>query len=185
MQATQLLVRSGLESLLNKRGGFAVVGSADLDLMTWPDIDLYMLAPPDSPSDFLTLLPPFEQSCHETGLALVKVSYNNEYLRPDNAYGEGLYLGLRLLVDSVLWKIDLWAWSRLTLARKLEEHRILAEKLANADRDLILTIKQAVQDRPEYRGAFTSLHVYDFVLSRAGGSLADFDAWLLKSARAV
>jgi hypothetical protein len=177
--ALALIDRSGLDDLLVDRfGGRLVAGSVDFDLMVWPDVDLYVRAEADAGAAFLALPPAIHHGCRAAGLDLVKASFNDEYRRPGNPYGEGLYLGLRIADGDRLWKVDLWGWSEATFARKTADHARLAADLARADRDLVLAIKDAVHRRPEYRGALTSLDVYAFALAGAGRSVADFDAWV-------
>lgn len=176
--ALALLSRSQLDSLLTAAwGAFAVVGSVDLDLMTWRDIDLHVCGDQSEAGRFLAFAAEFQSACSTVGLNLVKVSFNNEYARPGSVYGEGLYLGFRVVDEGVLWKIDLWAWNSATFERKRSEHEALKARLAKADRDLILRIKSAIHGRPEYRETITSMDVYEFALVAAGADVAAFDAW--------
>ena len=178
-EAVALLERTRLPELLERAfGEVTVAGSVDFDLMVWRDIDLYAAAPAKSRGRFLGLLPEIAAACEAAGCALVKASFNDEYQRPGNPYGRGLYLGSRILDRGEVWKVDLWAWDAATYAEKVEAHRALARRLAGCDRDAILALKQAVHARPEYRDTVTSLDVYAFVAGGHGRGEAEFDAWL-------
>jgi hypothetical protein len=179
--ALELIERSGIRKVVAATlGQLEVVGSVDLDLMVWRDIDLYARAGPEESSRFVGLLTEICAGLSRAGHLMVKASFNNEYRRPGNPYGHGLYLGLLVLLNGEVpeWKIDLWAWNEATYPQKMAEHARLAEALKQADRDLILRIKQAVHSRREYRNTITSLDVYAFALAGAGTTVDDFDEFV-------
>lgn len=101
---------------------------------------------------------------------MTRVTYRDEHLERDPAFPDvpGLYLGL---VTAGGWKIDLWGWDSVRHAAQQQRHRDLAAAMKGADRDLVLTLKDALWTRPDYR----SVDVYDFVLAGAGNSLEDFE----------
>jgi hypothetical protein len=180
-EAFALLDGTGLAALLHSAlGAVEVVGSMAFDLMTWPDIDLYVCLEPDEGVRLVALLPAIYRQLEERGFAVVKAGVNDEYRRPNSPWPGGLYLGLLILPPSgpPAWKIDLWAWRTIEFAEKLEVHRRLAAALASADRDAVLRIKHAVCQRPEYRRflTLTSMDIYDFVLTGAGTTVEEFDA---------
>ena len=177
----ELVERSGIRKVVaGALGGLEVVGSVDLDLMVWRDIDLYARAGAEESSRFVGLLPEICECLSRAGHLMVKASFNNEYRRPGNPYGHGLYLGLLVLLNGEVpeWKIDLWAWDEAAYPQKMAEHARLAQALKRADRDLILRIKQAVHSRREYRDTITSLDIYAFALAGAGATVQDFDEFV-------
>ena len=180
-RALQLLDSTALPRIIKSRfGRVETVGSVALDLMVWEDIDLYTIAECEDTAEFVGLVPEIESALSSSGHQLVRANYNNEYRRPGNPYGEGLYLGLLILpgASRTAWKVDLWGWNSRTFERRMAEHADLAEKLSRADRELILKVKQAVHSRPEYRKTLTSMDVYDFALANAGSSVDDFDEFV-------
>ena len=180
-EAFRLLGGGGvLDAIRNAIGPVEVVGSVDLDLLVWPDIDLYTRLGPDEGQRLLALLPALHDRVGREGHALVRASFHDEYRRPGNPYGRGLYAGLRIVPagGGRVWKVDLWAWDEATYAEKMAEHRRLAEELARVDRDLVLRIKDAVHLRREYRDTLTSRDVYAFAIQGRGRTVREFDAFV-------
>ncbi|MGH2558966.1 MAG: hypothetical protein ACRDJH_07870 [Thermomicrobiales bacterium] len=187
-EAFALLDGAGvLDILRDALGRVEVVGSVALDLMTWPDIDLYSRLEPDESARLLTVLSTLHARLDAHGHALIRVSFHDQYRRPDHEFPRGLYAGLRVLPlgGTPTWKVDLWGWNESSFAEKLRHHEALAAALARADRDLVLRIKDAAARRPSYRDTVTSADVYAFVLADAGSSLADFDAFLARRGAAA
>jgi len=181
--ALRLAEGTGMLDLIRAAiGRVEVVGSVDLDLMVWPDVDLYTRLGAGERARFLALLPALHDRVEARGYSFVRVNFNDEYRRPGNRFGCGLYFGMKILdpAGERLWKVDLWAWDAATFDRKLAEHRQLVRDLAAVDRDLVLRIKDAVHLRPEYRGTLTSMDVYAFAIAGRGQTLAEFDEFLAR-----
>lgn|GEM_PF-1521538 len=161
-------------------GPVEVVGSVGLDLMVWPDVDLYTRLEAGERARFLALLPALHDCVEAQGYSFVRVNFNDEYRRPGNRFGCGLYFGMKILdpAGERLWKVDLWAWDTATFDQRMAEHRQLVRDLAAADRDLVLRIKDAVHLRPEYRGTLTSMDVYAFAIDGRGRTVAEFDQFV-------
>jgi hypothetical protein len=182
-EASVLLDDAGLLDVLRDAfGRVEVVGSVALDLMTWPDIDLYCCLAAEEGSRMLAVLTAIHDRLARHGYGLVRVSFHDEYRRPDSIYGHGLYTGLRILppTGSPVWKVDLWGWDDVDFGERLLHHEKLAAALAHADRDLVLRIEDAAARRPSYRDSVTSVDVYEFVVAGVGTTLADFDAFLAR-----
>lgn len=182
-EALYLLRAKGLLELLQETLGSApiLVGSVDLDLMTWPDIDVWLPLEPANKGRFVNLAPELYRHLADADIIVVRMSFNDEYLRPGNPYGAGLYWGFNLLPGSAAnhaWKLDVWAYDPSTFQAKVAQYQRLKADLAAADRDLILRIKDAVCRRSEYRKTLFSSDVYAFALARAGTTEAEFDAFV-------
>jgi hypothetical protein len=154
----------------------------DLDLMVWPDIDLYTRLRPDEGQRLLALIPVVHERLEREGHALVRANFNDEYRRPGNPYVRGLYCGLRILPagSERVWKVDLWAWDEAAFDEKMAEHRRLAADLARVDRDVVLQIKDAVHLRREYRDTLTSIDVYAFAIQGRGRTVREFDDFVAR-----
>jgi hypothetical protein len=179
--ALRLLEDTGiLEVVRAGIGPVEIVGSVELDLMVWPDIDLYTRLGAGEAPRLLALLPTLHERVEARGCALVRANFNDEYRRPGNPYGCGLYCGLKILSPGRerMWKVDLWGWDDATFDRRLTDHRRLAHALAAADRDLILRIKDAVHLRPEYRRTLSSMDVYTFAIDGRGKTVREFDEFV-------
>jgi hypothetical protein len=182
-EACALLHDAGIMEVLRAAFGHVeVVGSVALDLMTWPDVDLYSRLEPHEGARLLAVLPTLHTRLEAHGYGLIRVSFHDEYRRPDSVYGDGLYCGLRVLAPGgePIWKVDLWGWSEAAFAANIRRHGGLASALASADRDLVLRIKDGASRRPSYKDTVTSVDVYAFALANAGRTIEDFDAFLAR-----
>ena len=187
-EAVRLLEGGGvLDAIRDGIGPAEVVGSVDLDLLVWPDIDLYTRLRPDEGQRLLALIPVLHKRVGRKGHAIVRANFNDEYRRPGSPYGRGLYCGLQILPAGRerVWKLDLWAWDEATFADKMAEHRRLAADLARVDRDLLLRIKDAVHLRRDYRDTLTSMDVYAFAIQGRGQTLREFEDFLAGRGRVV
>lgn len=108
-EAGVLLERSRLAELLTASlGECAIVGSVDLSLMTWRDIDLTAPVERGGLDRFLSLAPILNASLRDAGYAPFRMVFNDEWERPRGDYGRGYYWGLRVRdAQSNTWKLDL------------------------------------------------------------------------------
>lgn len=166
------LLDSGLLSILQARFGSAeIVGSVDLDLMTWRDIDICVPVDRAEKPSFVTLLPDIVLSLESAGHWVVRAVLNDEWAAPRGDYGSGYYCGMRVLTAAEeTWKIDIWGWAAADHRSKVDEHLQLKAALAAADRDLILQLKAEAMELPEFRKSITSYDIYRLVLNDQGTS---------------
>jgi hypothetical protein len=178
-EALDLLQRTRVLELLEARfGSVALVGSVDLDLMTWRDIDIYVLAERAEKARFVEALSELHAGIDEAGHTLVRAVFNDEWAVPRGDYGSGYYWGLRVRTAAgETWKIDLWGWADGDFAPKLAEHAALKAALATANRELILKLKSETMGVPEFRKSITSWDIYRFVLGGSGTSLDELRAF--------
>ena len=177
-EALALIDGVGLGRLLGGAfGRYKVVGSVDLDLMTRPDIDVYVPVARAEPRTFLAALSPLYAAFADAGLTVFRAVFNDEWTLPRGDYGSGYYWGLRWHGSAGrVWKLDLWGWDPQTFARKVAQHEELGRALASK-RDLVLRLKieaQALAD-PEDRPA--SWDVYQFVSAGEGTTLEQLRAF--------
>lgn len=113
-RALELLQSADVLRLLEARfGSVALVGSVDLDLMTWPDIDIYMPVERSDKSRFVEALRELQPKIEAAGHTLIRAVFNDEWAVPRGDYGSGYYWGLRVRTAAgEMWKIDLWGWAR-------------------------------------------------------------------------
>jgi hypothetical protein len=172
-EASQLLAETRLDSLLAERfGACAIVGSYALDLMTWRDLDIYVPVERAALGRFVDMLPVVHAAFAAAGRTIFRAVFNDEWAKPRGDYGSGYYWGLRAAAaDRPAWKIDLWGWEPADHARKIDELAALKRGLAEADRALVLELKQQAQRHPGFRDTLTSFDVYQFVIAGAGTSI--------------
>ena len=172
-EASQLLYREGLFPLVAAVGPASIRGSFALDLMTWPDIDLSVLLPHEKDiSTFFSLGKEIATQFHT-----VKMSFSNQFIRPDVPFDHGLYWGIRILYNDNQWKIDLWGYGEDAYRADSTAYEELSKKLQKADRISILRIKNEVRKRPEYRINISSIDIYEAIAQYNVKTVEEFDAW--------
>ena len=160
-------------SLLQTYGPARVNGSFVLNLMTWRDLDLAVQLP--HAHDVLTF---FSLGQHiARRFPILKMSFSNQYLRPDTPFDHGLYWGIRLLHQQEVWKVDLWGYGPDEYPSHLAEFETLQRSLAMANRRLILRIKNDACRLPSYRQALTSMQIYEAVTNAGVQTVDEFYAW--------
>jgi hypothetical protein len=178
-KAQAILDATGWPNLFTARfGEHALTGSARYDLMVWPDIDIHMPVPASYRIDWAAMLPALNAGLEQAGLRLHKAQMWDDYVDP-HPLGAGLYWGIQFVeADGTAWKSDIWGWEPDDYARRQARDAELIAQLANADRDLILRLKTEARARPDYYGIIAgSWDIYQFVLSGAGATLAELEAW--------
>ncbi len=176
-EATALLDKEGLLSMLKAVGTTQVIGSYASDTMTWPDIDISMNLPQAQNVELF-----FELARRiATKFEITEMSYLNHYIRnlPESNYG--LYWGIQLRYAGTEWKVDLWGYNDPDYQTRIAEANELFHKLQQADRLAILRIKYVICQQPEYPGnVYNSMAIYRAVLEDKVESVDGFNAWLKK-----
>ena len=158
-EATDLLENKGLRTILEKYGTVLPTGSYALDLMTWRDLDLYLISDRLLSADFFSLGAEIN-----TLLNPVKMFFRNELLGKTKGLPIGLYWGIYLGNErDGAWKIDLWCVSEEEAAKR---HRFCIEidkKLNPRNRPIIRELKERCWKNKHYRKTFYSTDIYDAV----------------------
>ena len=176
-EASELLNKEGLLSMLNAFGTTQVIGSYTLDTMTWPDIDISM-----NLSDEQNVERFFELGKRiATKFQITKMSYSNHFIRNFPGFDHGLYWGIQLRYAKREWKVDLWGYGDTDYQKHIAESDALHQRLQQADRTAILRIKHVICQHPDYRGnIYNSMAIYRAVLEDKVESVDEFKAWLEK-----
>lgn len=172
-EATELLQECGLLSLISSHGRTRVVGSYDLDLMTWRDIDISLRLPVER--DVATFFSIGDAMANR--FETIRASYSNMLLRKDQVFESGLYWGIRLLHRGQTWKVDLWGFSEKEYAEKMAAYEKLRQTVDSADRLAVLRIKDVVCRWEQYRHGVYSTYIYDAVASGVT-TVEEFRGWL-------
>ncbi len=174
-EADKILHVEGLLPLLNTFCTTRVIGSYALDLMTWPDIDISMVLPHQQDVDlFFDIGKKIALRFHIT-----KISYSNHYIRDFPGFDHGLYWGIRILFAEKEWKIDLWGYGESDYKMHMAEFDMLHNRLQYVDRTTVLSIKNTISQRPDYRGeVYNSMAVYEAVLSGKVATVQEFERWI-------
>ena len=176
-EATELLDKEGLLSMLKAVGTTQVIGSYALDTMTWPDIDISMNLPDAQNVEVFFEL----AKSIATKFEITKMSYSNHYIRNFPGFDHGLYWGILLRYAGREWKVDLWGYNDTDYQRHITEANELSCQLQQADHLAILRIKHVICQHPEYRGnVYNSMAIYRAVLEDKVESVDAFKTWLEK-----
>jgi hypothetical protein len=175
-EADELLGARGLQALLAQFGLPKIQGSYALQLMTWRDLDIYLVAEQHSVAPFFALGGRLAEL-----LAPHKMSFRNEQLARSQGLPNGLYWGVYLGDERLgAWKIDIWAVEPPEYARLMVVQHELAARLTEQVRATILAIKAHCWQDPRYRKDFSSLDIYRAVLDEGVESVSQFNELLLR-----
>jgi hypothetical protein len=104
-----------------------------------------------------------------------KLSFTDHLNFPATEGVRGLYWGIRTDdLSGAGWKIDLWGVSPAVCEERLSYCASMMTRIDADARFAILTIKNDVCRRPEYRKTITSQQIYDAVLNSGVRTTEDF-----------
>jgi hypothetical protein len=170
------LLAGGLDELLRSYGAVCYSGSYYLDLMAWPDLDVYLPLDPSQEylTKFLGLGPRLASVCQ-----LISLRFKNHVRYPEVPLPHGLYWGARAEQNSCLrWKVDIWALPPAVIEANQTELERLKSKLTPQKRTLILELKQALLT-PEGRTPILSgYHIYCAVLDHGMHAIGEVQEYL-------
>ena len=172
-EADEFLYGKGLYSGLEKFGHVKITGSYSLKLMTWRDLDIYLVEENMSLSNFFEI-----GSFVANLLSPTKMHFRNERLNKSAGLPHGLYWGIYLGDErNGAWKIDIWVISHSQCAA-LDEFSNKYKDIPEKSRSIILDIKSKCWMKSGYRRSYTSIDIYDAVLSHGIEDIAGFETYL-------
>jgi hypothetical protein len=131
-EADELLYSKELLQLLKQYGTPHITGSYTLKLMTWRDLDIYLVADELETKDFFAL-----GSDIANLLKPVKMSFRNERIAKTSGLPHGLYWGTYLDETMGGWKIDLWAITGSQFEELIKFCNRVADELTQSNRKII------------------------------------------------
>ena len=154
------ILAAGLRDLLEAYGEPHVTGSYALELMTWRDLDIYVVRDDLDRNAFFEL-----GGRIATLLEPHRMHYRDETLEHTPGLPRGIYWGIYLGDERKgAWKIDIWASPRADFEPAKRYCDRILERLTPETREAILAIKSACWQHPEYRRTFSSADIYEAVL---------------------
>ena len=173
-EADQLIQQCGLSQLLAQYPEWFIGGSYSYDLMCWRDLDIYALDPTHDLSRCFTVAYELTER-----LKAKKSRFTNNIGDDPN----GLYWGIKLGDERQgAWKLDLWFLEQTSYNEHAAYSSMMRDKLTPENRAIILTIKEAYWQRPEYRNTITSNMIYSAVLENGVENIIEFERFLTMSA---
>ena len=173
-EADKLLSNWKLIDFLNKYGETYVVGSVELDLMVWRDIDIEIIAENTPAKDGA-----IEIAKYLFNLEGMRKVSSIDYRDSDNTNKpKGLYVGAEYIDESKnSWKIDVWYLTKDSANSKSKTDEILS-KLNEENRKKIVDIKSQIYNNPNYRKNVISVDIYEAVLEKGINNLEEFKKYI-------
>ena len=169
-EADKLLEEIRLEELCHDIGKVTPTGSYYLDLMMYPDIDLYL--PPAKPSQLFAIAAHLVEN-HP----VVRVNFLNGGPGPlQNAF----YIKPVIAVGNWerAWKIDIWAVEQAYINEKSAELRNYKERLTPELRELILNYKFSVLNEEGRTPMFSGIYIYQAVMDHGMRKFEEITGYL-------
>ena len=168
-----LLIQEGLLAVIQSFGLAAVGGSSALGLLVRRDVDVSVRLKDDM--DTATF---FAIGAAITKQFLVqKASYSNHFIRNWPGFDHGLYWGIQLKHQGVVWKLDLWGYGPAQFDAHRRRHVLLSQALGKIDRTAILRLKDDLHDGEGYRYGATGPDIYTAMTAGGVRDLDQFEQW--------
>jgi hypothetical protein len=165
-----------LGALVRPLGEPVRVGSAELGLMVWRDLDLTVVCT-ELAVDAVTAVG-VRLAAHP-GVRQVTFRNDTGHWNTDPSYPDGLYLGVKYRSPTGRdWNLDIWFVDDPVRQPDLAHLEWISAALSTETREAILLVKSAWASQPEYGKTITSLDIYTAVLNGAVRTREDFDEWL-------
>lgn len=185
-EAQEVLKNLKLVKILEQVGEVEIIGSLELGLMVWRDIDFEVVVDQVDRNEIAKIV---------DSLAILS-SRRIDFSLVDNAdwakekFPKGFYLGIKYNLEKKwvssfsknesTWKIDIWFLTSED-ARSAKEMEKIKRQLTEEKKEIILEIKEAYYRKPEYKKSVTALDIYKAVLDSGVKSVEEFQKYLLKS----
>jgi hypothetical protein len=167
-----------LDFILGSLGTPHLTGSAAMNLMVWPDLDLTVEV---DKIDILKLYnAAVELSKHPNIRQITLRDDTGKWNQESDKYPDGVYWGIEYRDSHLKWKIDIWFVEEIERQPDINHLKDFMPRLTTQTREAIIKIKKAWFDKPEYGDKVTSYLIYDAVLNKGILSVEDFNKSLGK-----
>lgn len=162
--ADRILYDCGLLDMLRECGTPHTVGSYQMDMMAWNDLDI------DIENDGMDM-----RKLYRLTGRILETFRPSWYEAKEERTQEGKtvwFHGFEAMVDGQLWNVDLWFFDRETIAEAERYCSRIAGAASARQREQILAIKRGLLDRDLYAfDKFRSMDVYRAVLEEGVGDI--------------
>jgi hypothetical protein len=177
----EVLARLDLDALVADVGPLLVTGSFVSGLMSWPEVDVMVLAGRDfSPRDVMGLMARVVTRPGVTGL-----EYRDERgarCVTDQVRDERYHVTLTV-EDTDRWQLDLTLWLHDLHRNVTQWHEELRGRITAEERIAVLRIKDYWHRQPGYPDHVGGLDIYTAVVDDEVRTLEEFAAWLGRRGR--
>lgn len=179
-ESEQLLSLDGIWQPFREAGQVVLAGSAALDVLVYPDLDVYFdvyNSTVNVPEIFAEVAKKLAKLPEVTTVRLEKALHKKRSFIP-----KGIYLQIKYQLNHHNWQIDIW---------HLEDENELRDKLAETDefkqkinenlefKQRILEVKNAIKRPDGATPSFASYYVYQAVINKGLIELDDIKYYLL------
>ncbi len=182
-EAHKILTKLDLIKIISEFGKARIIGSLDLGLMVWRDIDIEVMVKNSSKEDLAKIV---EKLSLETSCRVdFTILYNDLLIKPNQP--KGTYLGIKYYdhlpieeqssKSEKIWKIDIWFLTEENIRGSINTDRIKAG-LTDENKMMILKVKNDFIHHPDYRKLSFSLDIYNCVLEKGVKNSEDFKKYL-------
>jgi hypothetical protein len=168
-EGRKILHNDGLLEILKRYGKTKIVGSYDLDLLVEPDIDISISVEEFDIDKYFAVCSEITKKLKPSRVKYIDQSRQ----KLPFPFKEGYFLGLHILRNNILWKIDCWVFAPETFKAGVAFHDSIKERINSTNRKSILKIKKEIFESPNYN----SVDVYNAVLFDNITSLSEFYSW--------
>ncbi|MHA1558358.1 MAG: hypothetical protein ACTSXG_00910 [Alphaproteobacteria bacterium] len=174
--ATNILHDKNLWEVFENYGKIYKAGSFFLDLLVYPDLDVYF----EVPKHFNVLDVFAEISKSLVNHQNVKsIRLEKELYKINPIVPKGVYLQLKFRTnEDIMWKIDIWSLDKKCQNKILGELNLLKSKIDFSKRELILKIKNMLKRKDGCTPSFSSYHVYKAVLNEELTNIEDIKSYI-------
>ena len=175
-EAQDLLHNKGLWQTLLSKGNIHVTGSSYLDLLVFPDLDVYFEAQNsnDVIDVFADTAKSFIKNKDVTSVELEKELYKRYTQVP-----KGIVLQCRFNNGHRLWKIDIWAIEDpQVLTKNMQEMQAFKNQLTSKQREIILEAKHTLAKPFGRTPVGSSYLVYKAVLEEGINDVGQIITWI-------
>lgn len=177
----EVLARLDLDALVAGVGPLLVTGSFVSGLMSWPEVDVMVLAGRDfSPQDVMGLMARVVTRPGVTGLEFR--DERGARCVTDQVRDERYHVTLTV-EDTDRWQIDLTLWLHDLHRNVTQWHEDLRERITAGQRLAVLRIKDHWHRQPAYPDQVGGLDIYTAVVDDGVRTLAEFATWLDRHGR--
>jgi hypothetical protein len=176
-EADVVLKMINLERHCARIGQVIPTGSYFMDLMMYPDIDLYI--PYTNIKDIFALAAKLAQYDSVAEIVFQKgssIGWRKElakgyYLKPIIEYGKW----------GRPWKVDTWSLPNTVVEKKLRELQDLKDRMTGAQKNLILNYKYSILTEKGRTPMFSGIFIYQAVINKSMTKYRDITKYLISN----
>lgn len=177
--ARSLLRETDLFATLETAGHVQPVGSFNLGLMVWPDLDIEVITTdPPQPETVLDVLRDLVLTS-----GIQKINYADHRTSTGDGPPAGIYVGPDVGFRGLAWQVDLWFIDRTIAQQRRNFNDHIRRSLDGVTRKAILEIKQVAAASDTYHRDVSSVDIYQAVLDHNVRTVDGFVAYLATSGR--